>query len=54
MRREVFGAGLQPFAVYFSAMSQTTTTVPLSADEAGVLRVAGTRVPLDSVVYAFN
>jgi uncharacterized protein (DUF433 family) len=28
--------------------------VPLSADEAGVLRVAGTRVPLDSVIYAFN
>src|SRR2546421_12784639 len=35
-------------------MSQATTTVPLSADEAGVLRVAGTRVSLDSVVYAFN
>lgn len=35
-------------------MSQATTTVPLSADEAGVLRVAGTRVSLDSVVYAFD
>jgi uncharacterized protein (DUF433 family) len=35
-------------------MSQTVTTVPLSADEAGVLRVAGTRVPLDSVIHAFN
>jgi uncharacterized protein (DUF433 family) len=35
-------------------MSQTTTTVPLSADETGVLRVAGTRVSFDSVVYAFN
>lgn len=35
-------------------MSQATTTVPLSADEAGVLRVAGTRVSLDSVVYAFG
>jgi uncharacterized protein (DUF433 family) len=35
-------------------MSQTITTVPLSADEAGVLRVAGTRVPLDSVIHAFN
>ncbi len=35
-------------------MSQTTTTVPLSADEAGVLRVAGTRVSLDSVIYAFD
>ncbi|HEV7891583.1 MAG TPA: DUF433 domain-containing protein [Pyrinomonadaceae bacterium] len=35
-------------------MSQATTTVPLSADEAGVLRVAGTRVSLDSVVHAFD
>ena len=35
-------------------MSQTTTTVPLFTDEAGVLRVAGTRVSLDSIVYAFN
>jgi uncharacterized protein (DUF433 family) len=35
-------------------MSQATITVPLSADEAGVLRVAGTRVSLDSVVYAFD
>jgi uncharacterized protein (DUF433 family) len=35
-------------------MSQATTTVPLSADEAGVLRVAGTRVSLDSVIYAFD
>jgi len=35
-------------------MSQTITTVPLSADEAGVLRIAGTRVPLDSVIHAFN
>src|SRR5215212_5467622 len=35
-------------------MSQVTTTVPLSADEAGVLRVAGTRVSLDSVIHAFN
>ena len=34
-------------------MSQATTTVPLSADEAGVLRVAGTRVSLDSVIQAF-
>jgi uncharacterized protein (DUF433 family) len=37
-----------------SAMSRATTTVPLAADEAGVLRVAGTRVSLDSVVYAFD
>lgn len=29
-------------------------TVPLSADQAGVLRVAGTRVSLDSVIYAFD
>ena len=35
-------------------MRQTVTTVPLLTDEAGVLRVAGTRVPLDSVIYAFN
>jgi uncharacterized protein (DUF433 family) len=35
-------------------MSQATTTVLLSTDEAGVLRVAGTRVSLDSVVYAFD
>jgi uncharacterized protein (DUF433 family) len=35
-------------------MSQTTTTVPLSADEAGVLRVAGTRVSLDSIIHAFD
>lgn len=35
-------------------MSQATTTVPLTTDEAGVLRVAGTRVPLDSVIHAFN
>jgi uncharacterized protein (DUF433 family) len=35
-------------------MSQTTTTVPLSQDQSGVLRVTGTRVSLDSVIYAFN
>jgi uncharacterized protein (DUF433 family) len=35
-------------------MSQATTTVPLSLDEAGVLRLAGTRVSLDSVIYAFE
>jgi uncharacterized protein (DUF433 family) len=35
-------------------MSQATNTVPLSSDEAGVLRVAGTRVSLDSVIYAFD
>lgn len=35
-------------------MSQATTTVPLTTDEAGVMRVAGTRVPLDSVIHAFN
>lgn len=34
-------------------MSQVSTTVPLSTDEAGVLRIAGTRVSLDSVIYAF-
>ena len=35
-------------------MSQASATVPLSTDEAGVLRVAGTRVSLDSVIHAFN
>jgi uncharacterized protein (DUF433 family) len=35
-------------------MSQATHTVPLSQDQAGVLRVTGTRVSLDSVIYAFN
>ncbi|HEX8844342.1 MAG TPA: DUF433 domain-containing protein [Pyrinomonadaceae bacterium] len=35
-------------------MSQTTTTVPLSSDQSGVLRVTGTRVPLDTVIFAFN
>jgi uncharacterized protein (DUF433 family) len=35
-------------------MSQTTTTVPISQDEAGVLRVTGTRVSLDSVIFAFS
>lgn len=35
-------------------MNEATTTVPLVADEAGVLRVNGTRVSLDSVVYAFD
>jgi len=35
-------------------MSHATTTVQLSAYEAGVLLVAGTRVSLDSVVYAFD
>jgi uncharacterized protein (DUF433 family) len=35
-------------------MSHATNTVPLSTDHAGVLRVAGTRVSLDSVVYAFD
>jgi uncharacterized protein (DUF433 family) len=35
-------------------MSQATTTVPLSQDRGGVLRVAGTRVSLDSVIFAFK
>jgi uncharacterized protein (DUF433 family) len=35
-------------------MIQATTTVPLFTDEAGVLRVAGTRVSLDSIIYAFD
>ncbi|HVF48702.1 MAG TPA: DUF433 domain-containing protein [Pyrinomonadaceae bacterium] len=35
-------------------MSLHINTVPLSTDEAGVMRVDGTRVSLDSVVFAFN
>lgn len=35
-------------------MSQAISTVLLTADEAGVLLVAGTRVPLDSIIYSFN
>jgi uncharacterized protein (DUF433 family) len=35
-------------------MSQATTTVPLTMNEAGVLCVTGTRVSLDSVLYSFN
>lgn len=35
-------------------MSLTTAAVPLSTDQAGVLRVNGTRVSLDSVIFAFN
>jgi uncharacterized protein (DUF433 family) len=35
-------------------MSQSVTPVPLSQDQAGVLRVTGTRVSIDSVIYAFQ
>ena len=35
-------------------MNQSTTTVPLALDQAGVLRVTGTRVSLDSIIYAFD
>lgn len=35
-------------------MSQAIATVPITAGEAGVLLINGTRVPLDSVIYAFN
>jgi uncharacterized protein (DUF433 family) len=35
-------------------MSETVATVPLSIDQAGVMRVGATRVSLDSVIYAFN
>ncbi|WP_095044892.1 DUF433 domain-containing protein [Candidatus Promineifilum breve] len=31
-----------------------TMAIPLAASEEGVIRVAGTRVRLDTVVYAFN
>lgn len=35
-------------------MSLSLTTVPLSTDDAGVLRVGDTRVSLDSVIFAFK
>jgi uncharacterized protein (DUF433 family) len=35
-------------------MSLSTTTVPLTTDEAGVMRVGETRVSLDSVIFAFD
>jgi uncharacterized protein (DUF433 family) len=35
-------------------MTQAITSVPLSIDHAGVLRVNGTRVSLDSLIFAFN
>lgn len=35
-------------------MSEAVTTVPLSVDQAGVMRVGNTRVSLDSVIHAFN
>lgn len=35
-------------------MSLSITTVPLSTDHAGVMRVGHTRVSLDSVIFAFN
>ena len=41
---------------YTQVMSRKITTdpAPLITDEDGVVRVGGTRVPLDTVVYAFN
>ena len=35
-------------------MSFEPQVVPLTSDESGVIRVGGTRVRLDTVVYAFN
>jgi uncharacterized protein (DUF433 family) len=35
-------------------MNQAVAAVPLSMDHAGVLRVSGTHVSLDSVIFAFN
>lgn len=40
--------------LYSLTMTQAITSVPLSMDQAGVLRVNGTRVSLDSVIFAFN
>jgi uncharacterized protein (DUF433 family) len=36
------------------SISIVTRPVPIAADDAGVLRVGGTRVSLDSVLIAFN
>jgi uncharacterized protein (DUF433 family) len=38
----------------FRTMSQVAANVPLSEDQAGVLHIVGTRVSLDSVIYAFD
>ncbi len=35
-------------------MSLSITTVPLSTDDAGVLRVGDSRVSLDSIIFAFK
>jgi uncharacterized protein (DUF433 family) len=35
-------------------LSFETPTLPLNADSKGTIRVGGTRVRLDTVVYAFN
>ena len=35
-------------------LSFETPTLPLKADRSGTIRVGGTRVRLDTVVYAFN
>ena len=40
--------------LYCSPMADTIATIPLSMDQAGVLRVGDTRVSLDSVIYAFQ
>lgn len=37
-----------------TAMSLSVTAIPLSTDEAGVIRVSDTRVSFDSVIFAFN
>ena len=37
-----------------TTLTLETKPVPLAADAHGVLRVGGSRVPLDRVVYAFN
>jgi uncharacterized protein (DUF433 family) len=36
------------------SLTISTEPVPLEADADGVVRVAGTRVSLDSVIFAFN
>ena len=36
------------------ALAVKAERLPLKVDEDGVLRVGGTRIPIDTVVYAFN
>ncbi len=37
-----------------TTITLTQSTPPLSQDEEGTIRLAGSRIPLDTVVYEFN